>query len=117
MDVAIIIASGIAAGFALTLLAAMIKSTYSMTNTTGNVGNSRVVDHVEDTAVGVEEVKSGESTFSVSNVGENMDSVDIKILELRKKGLSVRKIAKEVGLSPSTVYRRLRKLKASGKST
>ena len=37
-------------------------------------------------------------------------NIDLKILELYGKGYSLRKIAKEVGLSHTTVARRLKKL-------
>ncbi len=40
----------------------------------------------------------------------DQELIDLKILALYKQGYSIRQIAKEVGLSKSTVHRRLRKL-------
>jgi len=41
------------------------------------------------------------------------ENLDLRILELYYRGLSLRQIAKEVGVSHTTVHRRLKKLLAS----
>ena len=129
MDVAtIIIVSGIAVGFALLLFVSILfKSARSVITEVGIVaaggkGSSAEVGEVTVTksveALEVREQTGGqaaqaqvqESKAEAKEASEKINSVDAKILELRKKGLSIKKIAKEVGLSPSTVYRRLKKL-------
>ena len=119
MDVAtIIIVSGIAVGSALLLFVSILfKSARSVITEVGEVTVTKSVEALEVR----EQIRSQaaqaqvqESKAEAKEVSEKINSVDAKILELRKKGLSIKKIAKEVGLSPSTVYRRLKKL-TSGK--
>ncbi len=127
MDVvAIIIVSGVAVGFTLLLfISILFKSAHSMiaevgsVATTGGKGGEAEVSEVT-AAKSAESLEMREQTrgqvqeskAEVKRVSEKINSIDAKILELRKKGLSIKKIAKEVGLSPSTVYRRLKKLTA-----
>ena len=48
---------------------------------------------------------------------EKTVNIDLRILELYNQGYSLRKIAKEVGLSHTTVARRLKKLLSEGKAS
>jgi len=123
--VAVIVISGVTVGFALLLFVSILfKSAHSMVAEVSGV--SAVRSEGGDASSEVTAVKSVGATEAVreeskvtqvrrpeaedKKVAEKVSSVDAKILELRKKGLSIKKIAKEVGLSPSTVYRRLKKL-------
>ncbi|MCD6428157.1 MAG: AsnC family protein [Desulfurococcales archaeon] len=114
MDVAaIIIVSGFAVGFTLLLfLSILFKSAHSMVAEVGTAAaeSAEGLEVREQTESQVPQVQ--ESKAEAKKVSGKTDSIDAKILELRKKGLSIKKIAKEVGLSPSTVYRRLKKLTA-----
>ena len=52
--------------------------------------------------------------ISMSSIGSRdneQENLDLKILELHMKGYSYGAIAKKLGVSKSTVYRRLKKLK------
>jgi len=131
LDVAaIIIVSGVAVGSVLLLfISILFKSAHSMIAEVSSVaaggerGSTEVVEEAAVKSTEATEVREAavsqapqvqESRAEAKEVSQKISSVDAKILELRKKGLSIKKIAKEVGLSPSTVYRRLKKL-TSGK--
>ena len=58
---------------------------------------------------------SPQSIFHEASTGSSQDNLDHRILELYAKGYSYNKIAKMLGVSKSTVYRRLRKLLKEGK--
>jgi len=47
---------------------------------------------------------------------EDREIIDLKIIALHKNGYSIRQIAREVGLSKSTVHKRLKRLLESAKT-
>lgn len=51
-----------------------------------------------------------ESSSTGSSGGEEDEILNLKILALHKNGYSIRQIAREVGLSKSTVHKRLKRL-------
>jgi DNA-directed RNA polymerase specialized sigma24 family protein len=63
---------------------------------------------LEDIAAASREPSEKQKTNSSQEL--ERDLVDLKILALYRQGYSIREIAKMVGLSKSTVHRRLRKL-------
>ncbi|MCD6085287.1 MAG: AsnC family protein [Desulfurococcales archaeon] len=124
--VAVIVISGVSVGFALLLFVSLLfKSAHTMIAEVGDAGAvksevastySEALD-VKPATVGGggvvhEEAKPAQQKTSTKSKKSSRKtrSIDARILELRRKGLSIKKIAKEVGLSPSTVSRRLRKL-------
>ncbi len=52
-----------------------------------------------------------DETISGTEGGSKVSNVDEVILKLWRNGMPVKEIAKEVGLSTSTIYRKLRKLR------
>jgi len=124
--VAVIVISGVSVGFALLLFVSLLfKSAHTMIAEVGGAGAVKsevastyseapdVKPAAADEGEAVhEEVKSAQQKTSTKSKKSSRKtrSIDARILELRRKGLSIKKIAKEVGLSPSTVSRRLRKL-------
>ena len=58
---------------------------------------------------------SPHTIFHETTNTNSQDNLDHRILELYAKGYSYNKIAKMLGVSKSTVYRRLRKLLKEGK--
>ncbi len=68
------------------------------------------VGYLQSIALGKEAPQS-QAQAGQSELEElDQELIDLKILALYKQGYSIRQIAKEVGLSKSTVHRRLKKL-------
>lgn len=70
------------------------------------------VGYLQSIALGKEAPPQGKEQDQGQEGLEEIDQelIDLKILALYKQGYSIRQIAKEVGLSKSTVHRRLKKL-------
>jgi len=72
--------------------------------------NKRLTFYLEQLRKTINNMREQGITTNIQNNSPRSMNIDMKILELYSKGYSLRQIAKEVGLSHTTVHRRLKKL-------
>ena len=72
--------------------------------------NKRLTFYLEQLRKTINNMREQGITTNIQNNSPRSMNIDMKILELYSKGYSLRQIAREVGLSHTTVHRRLKKL-------